>query len=104
MSYPTTLDMSLSSATAKEHMGFINFQADIKVAAGRYSWEFGPDLLPGMYSSPVYTVSKLPDTMRLINHQYFGEYSLNLMIPKESMSGTCMDGVRSLCTALLCFH
>ena len=74
--------------------------------AGRYSAPFGPDLLLGMYSSPIHAVPKLPDAnaLCLINHQSYGNHSLNSMILKESVVGTCMDSIKSLSTALLCFH
>lgn len=93
--------MLSNGSTSEEHLTFIREQIQIEVEAGRYSQPFGPDLMPGMYSSPVHAVPKPPDTFRLINHQSYGEHSLNSMIPKESVSGTCMDGIRSLCTALL---
>ena len=60
-------------------------------------------LLPGMYSSPVHAVPKPPDTFWLINHQSYGDHSLNSMILREDVAGTCMDGIRSLGTVLLCF-
>ena len=60
--YPTTLDMSLKVSTSNEHLDFIQEQVKVEVAAGRYSTSFGPELLPGMYSSPVHAVLKPPDT------------------------------------------
>ena len=102
--YPITLDMSSKGSTSAEHLNFISAQIEVEVAAGRYSAPFGPDLLPGMYSSPVHAVPKPPDSLRLINHQSYGDHSLNSMIPKERVAGTCMDGIRSLITALLCFR
>ena len=102
--YPTTLDMSSKGSTSDEHLAFIRAQVKVEVEAGRYSAPFGPELLPGMYSSPVHAVPKPPDTFRLINHQSYGDYSLNSMIPKEEVAGTHMDGIRSLGTALLRFR
>ena len=102
--YPITLDMSSKGSTSAEHLNFISAQIEVEVAAGRYSAPFGPDLLPGMYSSPVHAVPKLPDSLRLINHQSYGDHSLNSMILKERVAGTCMDGIRLLITALLCFR
>ena len=103
-SYPTTLDMSSKGSISTEHLDFISTQIKVKVTAGRYSAPSGPDILPGMYSSPVHTVPKLPDTLCLINHQSYGNHSLNSMIPKESVAGMCMDGIKSLSTTLLHFH
>ena len=102
--YPTTLDMSSKGSTSNEHLDFIRAQVKVKVAAGRYSASFGPELLPGMYSSPVHAVPKPPDTLRLINHQSYGDHSLNSMISREDVAGTRMDGIRSLGTALLRFR
>ena len=102
--YPTTLDMSSKGSTSNEHLDFIQAQVKVKVTAGRYSAPFGPGLLPGMYSSPVHTVPKPPDTFRLINHQSYGDHLLNSMILREDVAGTCVDGIRSLVTALLCFQ
>ena len=101
--YPTTLDMSSKGSTSNEHLDFIWEQVKVEVAAGRYSASFGPKLLPGMYSSPVHAVPKPPDTLQLINHQSYGDHSLNSMILREDVAGTCMDGIRSLGTALLRF-
>ena len=102
--YPIALDMSSNGLILTEHLNFISAQIDVKVAAGRYSTPFGPDLLLGMYSSLVHAVPKPPDSLRLINHQSYGNHSLNSMIPKESMASMCMDGIKSLSTALLCYH
>ena len=60
--YPTTLDMSLKGSTSDEHLAFIRAQVKVEVEAGRYSAPFGPELLLGMYSSPVHVVPKPPDT------------------------------------------
>ena len=102
--YPTTLDMSLKGSTSNEHLDFIQAQVKVEVTAGRYSASFAPELLPGMYSSPVHAVLKLPDTFQLINHQSYGGHSLNSMTLKEDVAGTCMDRIRTLRTALLHFQ
>jgi len=39
-------------------MDFIRNQRDAEIAAGRFSELFGPDLLPGMYSTPIHAVPK----------------------------------------------
>ena len=72
---------------------------------GRYSEAFGPDLLPGMYSSPVHAVDKPgTTTFRLINDQSAGEFSPNSMIDSEDVAGTCMDGIKSLGASLHAFR
>lgn len=103
--YPVTYDASDRPAQSDAHLQFINDQIMTEVKAGRYSEEFGPDLLPGMYSSPVHAVPKPgTDTFRLINDQSAGEFSLNSMISRDDVAGTCMDGIRSLCSSLLAFR
>ena len=69
---------------------------------GQYSEDFGPDLLSGMYSTPVHAVPKPgTDTYQLINDQSAGEYSPNSMIHLDDIAGTCMDGIKSLGASLL---
>ena len=102
--YPITLNMSSKGSTSAEHLDFISAQIEVEVTAGRYSAPFGPDLQPGMYFSPVHAVPKLPDSLCLINHQSYGDHSLNSMILKERVASTYMDSIRSLITALLHFH
>ena len=101
--YPTALDMSSKGSTLDKHLKFIRAPVKVEVAAGRYSTPFGPELLPGMYSSPVHAVPKAPDTFCLINHQSYGNHSLNSMILREDVAGTCMDRIRLLGTTLLWF-
>jgi len=76
-------------------------QIDAEVRKGRYSEDFGPDLLPGMYSSPTHAVPKPgTDTFRLINDQSAGEFSPNSMIHPDDVAGTCMDSIQSLGASL----
>jgi len=75
------------------------------VQLGHYSEAFGPDLLPGMYSSPVHAVDKPgTTTFCLINDQSAGEFSPNSMIDSEDVAGTCMDGIKSLGASLRAFR
>ena len=103
-SYSTTLDMSSKGSTSDEHLDLIQAQVKVEVVAGRYSMPFRPELLLGMYSLSAHAVPKSPDTFCLINHQSYGDHSLNLTILKEATSGTCMDRIRSLRTVLLHFQ
>ena len=100
--YPTTWDFSEREPRDPEHALFIANQVEAEVQKGRYSEDFGPDLLPGMYSTPVHAVPKPgTDTFRLINDQSAGEFSPNSMIHPDDIAGTCMDGIKSLGTSLL---
>jgi hypothetical protein len=56
--YPVTYDFSDRPPKSDEHAAFIEKQVETEVHLGRYSEAFGPDLLPGMYSSPVHAVPK----------------------------------------------
>jgi hypothetical protein len=90
--------------TEGEH-DFLKTQIDKEVATKRYSEDFGPELLPGMYCSPIHTVPKPgTDSLRLINDQSDGEYSPNSMINHDDIAGTCMDGIKSLGASLRAFR
>jgi hypothetical protein len=57
---------------------FARAQIDQEVSLGRFSAPFGPDLLPGMYSSPIGVVPKpWSDKFRLVNDLSAGPFSLN---------------------------
>ena len=100
--YPTTWDFSERELQDPEHANFIAKQVEAEVLKGRYSEDFGPDLLPGMYLTPVHAVPKPgTDTYWLINDQSAGEYSPNSMIHPDDIAGTCMDSIKSLGTSLL---
>jgi hypothetical protein len=103
--YPTTWDFSDREIKSLEHADFIAQQVETEVRLGRYSEDFGPDLLPRMYSSPVQAVPKPgTDSFWLINDQSSGEFSPNSMIDPEDIAGTCMDGIKSLGASLRAHH
>jgi hypothetical protein len=103
--YPDTWDFSDRPIKSKEHLDFINAQVETEVRLGHYSEVFGPELVPGMYSSPIHAVDKPgTTTFCLINDQSVGEFSPNSMINSEDVSGTCMDGLKSLSASLCTFH
>ena len=103
--YPETWDFSDRPSKRKEHIDFITAQVETEVRLGRYSRAFGPDLLPGMYSSPVHAVDKPgTTTFRLINDQSAGEFSPNSMIDSEDIAGTCMDNIHSFGASLRAFR
>jgi hypothetical protein len=103
--YPLTWDFSDRPPKSDDHLTFIKNQVQTEVDLGRYSEAFGPDLLPGMYSSPVHAVPKPGSTdLRLINDQSAGDFSPNSMIDDEAVAGTCMDGIKSLGASLCAFR
>jgi hypothetical protein len=102
--YPTTCDFSDHPLKSADHQSFIESQAATEVAAGRYSAPFGPDLWPGMYTSLTHAVPKPgTDMFQLINDQSAGDFLPNSMIDKDDVTGTCMDGVKTLGASLHAF-
>jgi hypothetical protein len=102
--YPVTWDNSHWSIRTQAKEDFISAQIQKEVATQRYSEDFGPELLPGMYCSPIHTVPKPEtDTLWLINNQSAGEFSPNSMISCEDIAWTCMDGIKSLRVSLHTF-
>ena len=87
-----------------EH-AFLEGQINKEVAAKCYSEDFSPDLLPGMYCSPIHTIPKPgTNTLRLINDQSDGDFSPNSMISHDNIAGTCMDGIKSLGASLRAYR
>ena len=66
-SYPTTVDDSGAPPKTIEQTEFLRKQIQTESDADRYSAPFGPDLLPGMYSTPVLAVPR-KGKLRLCNH------------------------------------
>jgi len=103
--YPVTWDNSHRPIKTDAERNFLESQIDKEVAAGRYSDEFGPELLPGMYCSPIHTVPKPgTDTFRLINDQSSWRVLPHSMIDCDDIAGTCMDGIKSLGASLRAYR
>ncbi|KIJ22709.1 hypothetical protein M422DRAFT_122863, partial [Sphaerobolus stellatus SS14] len=86
-SRPITWDNSFRPLKDPSHETFVYEQCQIEQSLQRFSPSFGPDLLPGMSSIPVGVVPK-PHTskLRLVVDHSAEPYSLNAMIPRESVS------------------
>jgi hypothetical protein len=65
---------------------------------------FGPDLLPGMYSTPIHAVPKGESDLQLVTDQSTGNFSLNSMILHEDIMGTPLNNLKDLGDALLQFR
>ena len=104
--YPTTLDNSGPPPKTTVQSDFLRNQIQSEFEAGRYSAPFGPDLLPGMYSTPILAVPKKPgsEKLRLCNHQSYGEFSPNSMIKRADIAGVKLDGIRELGESLRLFR
>jgi len=79
-----------------EEMSFIQEQWDIEVWAGQFSPLFWPSLLPVMVSMPIFAVLKPSGGLWLVTNHSYGPHSLNLLIPRENISGTPLDGLKQL--------
>ena len=81
-----------------QQVDFLHKQIQTEFEANHYSAPFSPELLPGMYSTPILAVPKKPgsDKLCLCNHQSYGKFSLNSMIKRENFAGVMLDGIREL--------
>ncbi|PBK83568.1 hypothetical protein ARMGADRAFT_1048413 [Armillaria gallica] len=103
--YPETWDNSWAPPATMAEQSFLANQRDIEIEKKRFSPPFGPDLLPGMYSTPVLAVPKPhSDKLRLVSHQSCGTFSQNSMIDKDLTRGPWMDTLHQFIPALLHFH
>jgi hypothetical protein len=69
---------------------------------GRFSYSFGRDLLPGMYSMPIHAVPKPHSTdHRLVTNHSAGQFALNSMIKHEDIAGYPLDNMTHLGEMLL---
>ena len=101
--FPETLEVA-NGPLSEEDLSHITQYIEEEVSADRYSPAFGPDLLPGMYAMPIYTIPKPhSDKVRLINNHSAGPYSLNDMIDKNKI-GMHLDNVQDLAQNLLALY
>ncbi|KAJ3850664.1 hypothetical protein EV368DRAFT_7776, partial [Lentinula lateritia] len=95
--YPVTWDNSWAPPPTDIERNFINSQRDIEYSKGRFSRTFGPDLLPGMYSTPVMAVPKPhSDDLHLVSNQSAGDFSQNSMVDRDWCKGQHMDTMKEL--------
>ncbi|KAG1906134.1 uncharacterized protein F5891DRAFT_1182335 [Suillus fuscotomentosus] len=102
--YPTTLDIPSPSPSSDQEWNFLQDQIVKEESVGRYSRDFGPDLLPGMYSMPIHAVPKEGGKFCLVMNHSTGDFSLNSMISKEDIAGITLDNVQDLGDALHLHH
>ncbi|THU77394.1 hypothetical protein K435DRAFT_702527, partial [Dendrothele bispora CBS 962.96] len=92
--YPMTWDNSWAPPKSDQERVFLHMQRDEEMMKGRYSSSFGPDLLPGMYSTPIHAVPKpRSDKFRLVVNHSAGKFSPNSMIPREAIQGAPLDTI-----------
>lgn len=101
--FPDTLELP-NGPLSEEASSFIDSYITEEMEAKRYSPEFGPELLPGMYAMPIYAIPKPNSTkLRLINNHSAGDFSLNAMIDKSKV-GMRPDNVQDLGRNLKAFR
>jgi hypothetical protein len=99
-----TRDYSYNKRLDDDELSFLRDTCINEQDADRYSDDFGPDLLPGMVSEPIFAVPKPRSSkLRLVIHHSAGEISLNDMISKEDRS-IRLDNLHDLGRILQTFH
>ncbi|KAF5371082.1 hypothetical protein D9757_010799 [Collybiopsis confluens] len=102
--YPETWDNSWAPLPSKKERDFIESQCELEAEEHRHSPPFGPDLLPGMYSTPVFAVPKPhSDALRLVAHQSAGNFCQNSMVDKNQTKGARMDSLLVFIPMILAF-
>ena len=100
--YPVTHDESRPLLLSPEKEEFLLNQIQHERDLNRISPTFGKDLLPGMYCMPHYVVPKPhSDGWRLVNDLSAGNFSLNSMIDRSSITGYPLDNLSHLGELLL---
>lgn len=101
-SFPGTWDNARMSPRSAMEQQFISRYQDEAIAAGRFSEPFGPDLLPGMYSTPVHAVPKPhSDDFRMVSNMSARSYAPNQMIRHSDIAGSRLDSLHMLFSAIL---
>ena len=96
-SFPITHDESRPMPTDERQATFIRKQCFEEQKKGYFSEAFGTDLLPGMYTMPIYAVPKPHSTdLRLVTDHSVGPFSLNKMIDHSEVTGFPLDNMRHL--------
>ncbi|KAJ7438491.1 hypothetical protein FB451DRAFT_958890, partial [Mycena latifolia] len=90
--FPMTYDNSRILPKTDREREFLEAQSKEEEDTGRHSPAFGPDLLPGMYSTPVLAVPKPhSDKLRLCSHMSAGEFCQNNMMDHAETKGARLD-------------
>ncbi|PBK69278.1 hypothetical protein ARMSODRAFT_988562 [Armillaria solidipes] len=99
--FPVTWDNSRMVPNSEMEQKFIISYRNEEIAAGRFSENFGPELLPGMYSTPVHAVPKPhSDDLRMVSNMSAGSYAPNQMIQHADIAGARMDTLRDFFAAI----
>ena len=100
--FPLTWDNAWRLPKDEKEQDFVSQYAREEFELGHYSQDFGPDLLPGMYATPVFAIPKPhSDNLRLVNHLSAGKYAQNLMMDRSETCGARLDTLHNFMAALL---
>jgi hypothetical protein len=102
--YLTPWEVPSPMPSSQAELDFLQGQILKEESIGRYSSNFGPNLLPGMYSMLIHAVLKEGGKFRLVTNHSASEYSLNSMIAKEDIAGVTLDSVQDLGELLKTMH
>ncbi|KAJ3759471.1 hypothetical protein EV360DRAFT_41808, partial [Lentinula raphanica] len=93
--FPDTWDNSWAPLPSSKERDFINEQCETEASLGRHSPPFRPHLLPGMFSTPVFTIPKAQsnDSLRLVAHQSAGPFCQNNMVNRSLTKGNRLDSL-----------
>ncbi len=103
--FPAMWDNGRMSPRSEMEQKFICRYRDEEIAVGRFSTSFGPDLLPGMYSTLVHAVPKPhSDNFCMVFNMSAGDYAPNRMICHADIAGSRLDSLHTLFVAILRFR
>lgn len=95
--FPLCHDESHPMPNDEKKASFIRDQCLKERHKGYFSESFGTDLLPGMYSMPIFAVPKPnSEDLRLVTDHSAGTFSLNSMIDHSQVTGFPLDNIRHL--------
>ncbi|KAH7877626.1 hypothetical protein F5879DRAFT_780079, partial [Lentinula edodes] len=79
---------------SEEEQDFVNTQRELEAQLRRHSQLFGPDLLPGMHSTPVIAVpGPHSEALCFVAHQFTGEFCQDNMVDKGQIKGNKLDSL-----------
>ncbi len=100
--FPTSWDNARMSPRSMMEQQFISRYRDEEITAERFSEPFGPDLLPGMYSTLVHAVPKPhSDDFCMVSNMSAGSFAPNHMIRHSDIAGSRLDSLHTLFSAIL---
>lgn len=103
--YPVTWDNSWAIFRSTSQRDFVNSQCNAESEALHHSPPFGPDLLPGMYATPIVAVPKPnSDKFRMVANQSAGKFCQNSMIDRAQTKGARLDDLRTFAPMLITFR